>query len=146
MIDLVGRVAMKTRVRPVLSIPVGKQAKLLAEGLATKWHQDNACTFILERQDESLDNGYTAVLADGAKAWCDSSAITPSLERVAPELLALVADDVFGRGTGVIDDAFKKRLNRYRSGIASECRDAHHAPGVVINDHRDPPAERPALR
>jgi len=57
MIDLIGCVALQTRVRPVIRIPFGKQRKLLAEGLATKWYQDNACTFVLKRQDESLDQG-----------------------------------------------------------------------------------------
>jgi hypothetical protein len=64
------------------------------EGLAAKWYQDKAITFNFERQDESFDNGDTAVLANGAEAWCDPSAITPVFEHVAPELLSLVANDV----------------------------------------------------
>jgi hypothetical protein len=112
MIDLIGRAAMQARVRPVFSIPVGKQPKLLSEGLAAKWYEDDACAFILERQDEPLDDGDTAVLANCTEAWCDASAITPGLEQIAPELLALVADDVFKRGSGVIDDAFEEALSR----------------------------------
>lgn len=146
MIDLIGCVALKTRMRPVFSIPVGKQARLLAEGLATKWYQDNACTFILERQDESLNQGNATVLANGAEAWCDPLAITPILEPVAPELRPLVANDVLGRGTGVVDGAFEEALNRQRRGIVLEDGNAHDTSGIVVDDHRHPPAERPALR
>jgi len=46
------------------------------------------------------------VLANGAEAGRDPLAITPGLERVAPELLALVADKVFWRGTWVDNGAF----------------------------------------
>ena len=146
MIDLIGCAAIQTRMRPVFSIPVGKQRKLLAEGLAAKWHEDNACTFILKRQDESLDQGNATVLADGAKAWSDSSAITPILEQVAPELLSLVANDVLGRDTAVIDSAFEKALNRQRRGVVLEDGHAHSPSRIVVDDHRYPPAERPALR
>jgi len=41
------------------------------------------------------------VFANGAEAGRDPLAITPGLERIAPELLALVADYVFWRGTCV---------------------------------------------
>jgi hypothetical protein len=54
---------------------------------------------LLEAQDESLNNRDTPVLADGAKAGCDPVAITPILKQVAPELFALVTDDVFRGST-----------------------------------------------
>ena len=85
------------------------------------------------------------MLADGAEAGCDPLAITPVLERIAPELLALVADNVFWCGTCVDDGALEEGLNRYRCGIIPEYREAHSAMGVVINDHLHPPAKRPAL-
>ena len=85
------------------------------------------------------------MLADGAEAGRDPLVITPGLERIAPELLALVADNIFWRGTCVDNGAFEEGLNRYRCRIIPEYREAHSASGVVINDHRRPPAERPAL-
>ena len=52
------------------------------------------------------------MLTNGAEAWRDPLAITPVLERIAPELLALVADDVFWRRPGVDDGAFEEGLYR----------------------------------
>ena len=49
------------------------------------------------------------MLANGAEAGCDPLVITPGLERIAPELLALVADNVFRGGTGGINGASRKR-------------------------------------
>jgi len=74
---------------------VYKIRQLLVESLLAKWDNNNACTFLLEAQDESFNERNTPVLADGAKAGCDPVTITPILEHVAPELLALVKDDVF---------------------------------------------------
>ncbi len=78
----------------------------------TKWHQNDACAFVLERQDESLDERNASVLANGAKAGCDPLVVTPILEQVAPELRALVADDIFRIGTRFVHGAFEKVLNR----------------------------------
>ena len=85
------------------------------------------------------------MLANGAETGRDPLAITPGLECIAPELLALVADNVFWRSTCVDNGAFEVGLNRYRCGILPEYRKAHSASGVVINDNRHPPAKRPAL-
>ena len=43
------------------------------------------------------------MLANGTEAGCDPVVITPILEHAAPELLALVADDVFRGGTGGVN-------------------------------------------
>ena len=79
------------------------------------------------------------MLANGTETWCDPETITPILEQVAPELLALVADDVFGRGIGVIDGAFEEALNRSGRGVVSEDCKAHDTSGIVVDDHRHPP-------
>ena len=92
--------------------PVCIQHKLPAQRLAAKWHEDDPRTFVLEAQNEPLHQGNAAVLTNGAKARCDSTAITPILEHGAPKLLALVADDVFWRRAGVDDCAFEEGLNR----------------------------------
>ena len=70
------------------------------------WYENNARTFILETQNESFNDRDTSVLDHGAEPGCDPLAFTPVLERVAPELLAFVADNVFWRDTGVEDGAF----------------------------------------
>ena len=103
-------------------------------------------TAVLERQDESFNERDTAVLANGTKAGCDPVAITPILEHAAPELLALVADDVFRGGAGGMNGAFEEVRHRDGCGIVSEGFNAHHVSRVVVDDHRHPPAKRPALR
>jgi hypothetical protein len=85
------------------------------------------------------------VLANRAEAGRDPLAITPGLERIAPELLAFIADDVFRGGTGGVNGAFELVRNRYGCGIGPECFNAHHASRVVVDDHRHPPTKRPAL-
>jgi hypothetical protein len=70
------------------------------ERFRAKWHQNHARTAVLETQDESFNERNTPMLANGTEAVCDSLAITPILEHAAPELLALVADDVFRGGAG----------------------------------------------
>jgi hypothetical protein len=96
--------------RAILIVPVHKIRQLLAERLLAKWYDNNACTFLLETQDESLNNRDTPVLADGAEAGCDPVAFTPTLEHVAPELLALVTDDVF-RGSACLYSTCEKVPN-----------------------------------
>ena len=53
------------------------------------------------------------MLANGAEAGCDPLAITPILERAAPELLAFVADDEFRGGVGGANGAFEEARHRY---------------------------------
>jgi len=85
------------------------------------------------------------MLANGTEPGFDIMPVTPMFERIAPELRALVADDVFWCGTGVVNGAFEEVRNRYGCGIVPECCHAHHVSRVVVDDHRHPPAERPAL-
>ena len=108
MVDLMRRLAIERRVRATLIVPVRKKRKLPVEYLAAKWHEDPASAFVLETQDESFNERDTPVLANGAEAGCDPFAITPILEHAAPELLALVADDVFRGDTGGVNGAFEE--------------------------------------
>ena len=103
---------MERGVRATLIVPVRETSELLAERVRTKWHQNDAHAFVLERQDESLDERNASVLANGAKAGCDPLVVTPILERVAPELRTLVGDEVFRVSTGAIHGTFEKALNR----------------------------------
>ncbi len=90
---------MERGVRATLIVPVRETSELLAERVRTKWRQNDAHAFVLERQDESLDERNAAVLANGPEAGCDPLVITPVLERITPELRAFVADYVFRSGT-----------------------------------------------
>ena len=54
------------------------------------------------------------MLANGTEPGFDMMSVTPMFERIAPELRALVADEIFRSSTYIVDDVFKKVLNRYR--------------------------------
>ena len=92
--------------------PVDIPPKLPAERCTAKWHEDDPRALIFEAEHESLHQSNAAVLANGAEAGCDPLAFTPVLERVTPELLAFVADNVFWRGTGIDDGTFEEGLNK----------------------------------
>jgi hypothetical protein len=145
MIDLIRRLAIERRVRAILIVPVRKTRELLVERVRVKRYQNDARTAALETQDESFNERDTSVLANSAEAGCDSLTITPILEHAAPELLALITDDVFRGGAGSMNGAFEEARNRYGCGIVPEGFNAHHASRVVVDDHRHPPAKRPAL-
>ena len=106
------RLAIQRRVRSILVEPVGIPPNLPAKQFAAKWHEDDPRAFVLEAQNEPLHQSISAVLTNGAEAGCDPLAITPVLERVAPELLALVADNVFWCRVGFDGGAFEEGLNR----------------------------------
>lgn len=67
------------------------------ERVRAKWYQNDAHAFVLERQDESLDERNAPVLTNGAEARREPLAITPVLERITPELLTLQGKGVTSR-------------------------------------------------
>ena len=93
-------------------VPIRKRREFRVERARAKWYENDPRTFILQTQDESLYERDTPVLANSAKAGFDPIAVTRILEHATPELLALVADDVFWRRTGVYDCASEEGLNR----------------------------------
>ena len=123
-IDLMRRLDIQCRVRSILIEPVGIPPKLPAARLAAKWYESDPRTFVLEAQNEPLHHGNATVLTNGAEAWRDSLAITPILEHAAPELRALVADDVFRLGPGGVNGSFEEVGNRYGCGPLPRCRTA----------------------
>ena len=51
-----------------------------------------------------------AIPADGSKSLLDDEAATPSAEPLGGELLALVSDQVAGRGASILDDAIERSI------------------------------------
>ncbi len=49
--------------------------------------------------------------------------VTPMFKRIAPELLALIADEVFRCGTGVVNGLVVKKLMQllFRSSVHRQC-------------------------
>ena len=72
------------------------------------------------------------MLANSTEAGCDPVVITPILEHAAPELLALVADDVFRGDTGGVNGASEEVRNRYGCGSVPEGFNAINRATVCI--------------
>ena len=92
-------------------VPLRKIRELQLERIHAKRYLNSARTLVLETQNKSLNDRDTSVLANGAEAGCGPLAFTPVLERVTPELLAFVADDIFRCAASVDDSAFEEGLN-----------------------------------
>ena len=90
--------AIERRVRAATIVPTCIKRQLLEERIHEKWHENDPRTFVLQAQDESFYERDTPMLANGPEPRCDPLAITPILEHTAPELLALVADNIFRGG------------------------------------------------
>jgi hypothetical protein len=130
----------------VLVIPNKEATKLTAEILSAKRNLDSASAVVFHCEDESLHDGDTSVRADGAEPRLDSFAATPSFVPLAPELLAFVADDVFGRLFHPANGTSEERSNGGRLRYLRKNGEAHETSRIVVDGHRDPPAERPLLR
>jgi len=86
--------AGKIRVRPEAIVPVGVCGHVPSHGRLLHRNDAGAEAFFLHRADESLDHGDAAVLTDGAESRLDLAPPAPTFEWPAPELFALVADNV----------------------------------------------------
>ncbi len=92
-VRLVGRLAAQPRVRTTGIVPVRNGRKLPLEGIASVGHQQQASEKAFHRQDESLDDGDTAVCPYGAITRpLDPLAAAPGTEARAIELTAAVTD------------------------------------------------------
>ncbi len=111
MIDLMRRLTTERRVRATMIVPIRKRRQLHVKPARAKRHQNDARAFVLEAQNESFNERDTPVLTNGAEAGFDPTAVTPILEHATPELLALVANDVFRGGTGGLDRTFEEVRN-----------------------------------
>lgn len=96
-VGFLGRFAAEGGVRTGLVVPAKERVEFTPQVLPAQGDCDAAEAFVFERSDESLDDGDAAVLADGAEARPDAVASAPGLEPRAPELTALVGDDVSRR-------------------------------------------------
>jgi len=82
--------------RAMLIVPIDERENLASELVAAQRNEDSSSAFILKGPDHSLNNGNTAVFADGTiSRWLDAFAFDPPPESVAVEDAVSVADDVF---------------------------------------------------
>ena len=80
MVDLVGRAAVERHVRAMAVVPAGKSLEFLSHLFASHGDQDDARAERFHREDEPLDDGDAAVLADGAEARLDLASLAPVFE------------------------------------------------------------------
>tara|TARA_R110001599_G_scaffold353733_1_gene595910 strand:- start:4423 stop:4824 length:402 start_codon:yes stop_codon:yes gene_type:complete len=133
-------------VRATTIVPTCIKRQLLEERIHEKWHENDPGAFVIQAQDESFYERDTPIQANGGEPSRDSLVITPILEHTASELLALVADNIYRRGTGNVNGTFMEMRYRYGCGIIPEGFNAYHASQVAVDNHCHPPAKRPALR
>jgi len=77
-VHFVRRAAVQRHVRPMFVVPADEQIEHSAERLASHGHHEQSRTAGLECQDESLDDGQAAVLADGPEARTDVATLAPN--------------------------------------------------------------------
>ena len=122
-VDFVGRSTVEELVRPMLVVPVEMTDQFSPHVFSSQWNGDSACALVFERADETFDNSDAAVFANGSKTRLDAFTLAPSLECVAPELRAFVADDVLGLGLG--PQAAEEGANLDGRGLLLEYHGAH---------------------
>jgi hypothetical protein len=127
MIGFVRRPATQKRMWPPLVVPFNEPSKLGPKIPASHWDVKHACEFVFQSANEAFDHRDASVLADGTEARLDLLAFAPALESVAPELAALVRDDVLGLGTVLLDRAFQELLNGPGTRWLSEDHESHGA-------------------
>src|SRR5271166_1520213 len=144
-VHLVGRGASQSCVRSVAIVPVAEQAELSDKGSVSQGNQrQQAHALGLERADEALDHRDAPLLANGAETLADVAALAPAPQTTADELRPLIAHQVLGRLTATGDSGFQQGGDLLRRWLRLVQGDAHDPSRVVIHDHCQPPAKRPA--
>jgi hypothetical protein len=113
--------------RPPLVVPFDEASEPSSEIPASHWDIKHSCEFVLQSTNEAFDQSNASVLADSAEAGCDLFGFAPSFEPIAPELAALVGDDVLWLGTVLLDRAIQELLNCSGTRRLSEDHETHSA-------------------
>ena len=145
-VDFVRCCSVECRMRPMLVVPGEVGSELFAKVRLQLRDYNPARRLVFQGPDEAFDNSDAPMLPDGAKPWANSLAFAPALEGAAPEDSVLVADQILGRNFDASYRSTKKPAYGKRVRPLGKDGEAHRPSRVVINDHGQPPAERPALR
>ena len=122
-VHFVGRSSADELVRSMLVVPVEMTDQFSSHVFSSQWNDDSACALVFERADETFDNSDAAMFANGSKTRLDALTLAPSLECVASELRALVADDVLW--FGLCPQAAEEGANLDGSGLLLEYSGPH---------------------
>jgi hypothetical protein len=146
MVNFVRCGALQSHVRPVGVVPAhGALHGHLERATPQRHHGQNTRAF-LEGADATFHDSNAAPLADGAETLVDGVAATPLVQTMITELLALVGNQMPGCRTDAGNDPTEKLSDVHRTRLAQEKPEAQDASRIMIDNHRQPPAERPALR
>ena len=132
--------------RPVAVIPKDDQLHFKLKRAVSQRHTGFGSPVLFQRSPQAFDDRDAASLADGAKALTDVVTSAPLHEAMTAELLALVRDQVSGRCTNLANYLTEETMHLLRGRLSAKAREAQDASRVMIQEDRQPPAERPAQR
>jgi hypothetical protein len=104
------------------------ESEFASHSIQPQRDENPARALVLHRAHEPFHDRDAPVLADGTEARSDTLASAPLLERFAPELTTLVADDVLGRPSNSSNGSVEKPLDFGGSGTLEENRETDHGP------------------
>jgi hypothetical protein len=144
-VDLLRGRAFQEIMRPMPVVPVDVEPELASKRVASVGDKQSTRALFLHRSDQSLDDGDAAVLADGAEALPDAPTPAPLPEPLVSELRPTVRDQMPRTSVRGAQRSSKSGSDHDRRRLLLEHSETHDPTRVVIDDHGDPPAERPAL-
>jgi hypothetical protein len=109
-----------------LVVPDGIRDDFVPHCVHLQRNSNEPRTLGLHRTYEPLDSCYTSTLPHGTEPRTNASSVTPTLERIAPELAAFVGDDIPGSITHVTDRLVYTALNIAGRGVVVEKGEANH--------------------
>ncbi len=110
----------------MLVVPVDVRENLAAEFVTTQRDEYSSSAFILDRADQTFDNGDATVLAHGAVARrLNAFAFDPPPERVAVEDAVPITDDVLRRRVSATDRPSQEGAYGATVRAAGEDANAH---------------------
>lgn len=128
-------------------MPIDVRENFAAEFGTAQRDEDSSSAFILDRPDQTFDNGNAAVFADGAVSRrLDALAFHPASEWVAVENAVPITDDVFWRRVRATYRPSQDSAYGATVRTVGKNANAHDAAREMIHDDRQPPTKRPTLR
>ena len=145
-VDILRRLPGKPHVGTPPVVPRRIEEQFAAHRFQRHRNKNETRALALHRSDEPFDNGDARGFPDAPVARPNPATFAPCLEAVAPELFALVRDDMAGMLAVCASGSVEESLHLDRRGTLRKDGESHADPGQLIDRHGNPPAERPSLR
>src|SRR5262249_30288258 len=141
-----GCAAAQGLARTMVVVPGGIPLDLASHRIEPQGDEDLSRALVLQRPNEPLDHREAAVLPHRAEPVLDAATAAPLMEGSTRELGALIGDQVVRWPIALPAGPLEELPHLRGSRALGKNREPHHGPREMIDDHRQPPAERPALR